>query len=129
VATVDEFFRELDARWGEARPAKIHLRIIGSSALMLQTNYERRTKDSDVLETNDLTANVKKRMLDLGGLGTGSRSRILIVRAEGLPSCPVISDASAGWTPRGPVLRPSPPSPPSARRDLPARTSFSQWAW
>jgi hypothetical protein len=75
VPTVDEFFKELDARWGEAPPAKIRLRIIGSSALMLQTNYERGTKDSDVLETHDLTANVKKRMLDLGGLGSNLHTR------------------------------------------------------
>lgn len=75
MAAVDEFFQEMDARWGDAPPAKIRLRIIGSSALMLQTNYERGTKDSDVLETNDLTANVKKRMLDLGGLGSDLHTR------------------------------------------------------
>jgi hypothetical protein len=37
---------------------------------MLQTDYERGTKDSDVLETNDLTASVRKRLLDLAGAGT-----------------------------------------------------------
>ncbi len=74
MAAVDEFFKELDARW-KGPPAKVHLRIIGSSALMLQTNYERGTKDSDVLETSDLTAEVKKRMLDLGGPGSALHTR------------------------------------------------------
>jgi hypothetical protein len=67
VPLVDEFFEELDARWGAQPGARIRLRIIGSSALMLRTNYERGTKDSDVLETNDLTRDVKTRMLDLAG--------------------------------------------------------------
>ena len=34
---------------------------------MLQTGYERGTKDSDVLETDDVTAHVKQRLLDLAG--------------------------------------------------------------
>ena len=40
---------------GTASSAKVRLRVIGSSALMLQTDYARGTKDSDVLETADLT--------------------------------------------------------------------------
>lgn len=72
---VDDFFEELDSRWGEQPEARIRLRTIGSSALMLRTNYERGTKDSDVLETNDLTHDVKKRMLDLAGLDSPSLAR------------------------------------------------------
>jgi hypothetical protein len=48
---IHDFFREPDAAWGIPAPAKIRLRIIGSSALMLQTDYARGTKDTDVLET------------------------------------------------------------------------------
>ena len=67
---IDDLFREIDARWGAPPTARIRLRIIGSSALMLQTGYERGTKDSDVLETAEITADVKTRMLDLAGKGS-----------------------------------------------------------
>jgi hypothetical protein len=70
VSIVDDFFRDLDARWGAPMPAKVQLRIIGSSALMLQTNYERGTKDSDVLETRELTTPVRERLLLLAGTGS-----------------------------------------------------------
>ena len=48
---INDFFIDIDRHWGASTEGKIPLRIIGSSALMLQTNYERGTKDSDVLET------------------------------------------------------------------------------
>jgi len=51
VAAVEAFLRELDAAWHHPGP-KIPLRIIGSTALMLQTSYQRGTKDSEVLETS-----------------------------------------------------------------------------
>jgi hypothetical protein len=50
VALVHDFFREMDGAWTGAERGKIRLRVIGCSALMLQTGYERGTKDSDVLE-------------------------------------------------------------------------------
>jgi hypothetical protein len=55
---------------------------------MLQTDYERGTKDSDVLETHDVTADVKKRLLDLAGAGTDlhTRHRIYLdVVPNGIP--------------------------------------------
>ncbi len=91
---VDDFFRDIDGRWGTPAAAKIRLRIIGSSALMLQTDYERGTKDSDVLETNDLTAGIKKRLLDLAGAGTPlhERHRIYIeFVSSGLPFLPQVA--------------------------------------
>jgi hypothetical protein len=75
VPLVDDFFRDLDGRWGAPPPARIRLRIIGSSALMLQTDYERGTKDSDVLETGELTPDVKARLLRLGGVGSDLHTR------------------------------------------------------
>ena len=50
MQAVEAFLKDIDAAWPSAH-AKIRLRIIGSTALMLQTSYERGTKDSDVLET------------------------------------------------------------------------------
>jgi hypothetical protein len=94
VPPVDDLFRDLDARWGTPPPAKIPLRIIGSSALMLQTDYERGTTDSDVLETGDLSVGVKKRILDLAGEGTTlhQRHRIYIqIVPSGIPFLPQVA--------------------------------------
>jgi len=94
VPLVDDLFRDLDARWGTPPPAKIRLRIIGSSALMLQTDYERGTADSDVLETGDLSVGIKKRMLDLAGEGTTlhQRHRIYIqIVPSGIPFLPQVA--------------------------------------
>jgi hypothetical protein len=94
VPLVDDLFRDLDARWGTPPPGKIRLRIIGSSALMLQTDYERGTKDSDVLETSDLTLDIKKRMLDLAGEGTElhKKHRLYIdFVSSGIPFLPQVA--------------------------------------
>jgi uncharacterized nucleotidyltransferase DUF6036 len=94
VPLVDDLFRDLDARWGTPPPAKIRLRIIGSSALMLQTDYERGTTDSDVLETTNLSDGVRKRMLYLAGEGTTlhQRHRLYIqIVPSGIPFLPQVA--------------------------------------
>ena len=48
---VHEFLAEIDRLWGRQEEPKIVLRILGSTALFLQTDYARGTKDSDVFET------------------------------------------------------------------------------
>jgi hypothetical protein len=91
VTLIPDFFEDLDGRWGPPTGAKIPLRIIGSSALMLQTGYERGTKDSDVLETAAITVAVKARLLALGGEGTDlhRRHRLYVeVVGNGIPFLP-----------------------------------------
>lgn len=91
MTPICDFFEDLDGRWGPATGAKIPLRIIGSSALMLQTGYERGTKDSDVLETAAITVAVKARLLALGGEGTDlhRRHRVYVeVVGNGIPLLP-----------------------------------------
>jgi hypothetical protein len=88
VPLVRDFFEDLDGRWGPPTGAKIPLRIIGSSALMLQTGYERGTKDSDVLETDAITTAVKARLFHLGGKGSElhQRHRLYVeVVGNGIP--------------------------------------------
>ena len=75
MTPIRDFFEDLDGRWGPPTGAKIPLRIIGSSALMLQTGYERGTKDSDVLETAAITVAVKARLVAVGGEGTDLHRR------------------------------------------------------
>ena len=45
---IELFLLNIDAEWPAGGP-KILFRVIGSTALMLQTAYSRGTKDSDVL--------------------------------------------------------------------------------
>lgn len=90
MAPVEDFFRELDSLWIEP-PPRIVLRIIGSGALMLQSGYVRGTKDSDVLETQDLTKLLQDRLLGIAGKETPlhHRRRIYLdIVDNGIPFLP-----------------------------------------
>lgn len=50
---IHDFFADLDRSWPPPTP-RLTLHLLGSTALMLQTDYARSTKDSDVLETSEL---------------------------------------------------------------------------
>ena len=70
MSLVEEFFQAIDrGRSGGAGP-RVRLSVIGSGALMLQVSYERGTKDSDVLETSDLSSETKDQLVRLAGPGT-----------------------------------------------------------
>lgn len=58
---------EMDEQWGGQESPKLRFRILGSLALMLQTDYERGTKDSDLLFTDPVDGPVRERLLRLGG--------------------------------------------------------------
>ncbi len=66
----DEFFRELDQRWLPSVATPLTLRLIGSTALFAQTAYVRHTKDSDVIETAEVTPPVRAELERLGGKGS-----------------------------------------------------------
>lgn len=88
---VREFFGEIDRKWPTDAPDKVRLRIIGCGALMLQTNYERGTKDSDVFDTVDLAAETKGHLLRIAGIGTELANRRLMyvdIVANGIPFLP-----------------------------------------
>lgn len=85
------FFQDIDRRWESAREVKLRLRVIGSAALMLQTDYVRGTKDSDILETTELAAVDKNRLLELAGVGSrvAQRHRMYLeIVSSGLPFLP-----------------------------------------
>jgi hypothetical protein len=67
VPLIRDFLRDLDRAWTPTAWPKIPLRIIGSTALMLQASYERGTKDSDVLETGDLDEDVRAQLESIAG--------------------------------------------------------------
>lgn len=54
MKTASAFLADVDRRWVK-REERIPLHIIGSVALLLRTDYERGTKDSDVVQTRELT--------------------------------------------------------------------------
>ncbi len=54
MSVIHDFFRDLDHGWKLPAKEKVRLHLIGSTALMLQVDYTRGTKDSDVLETADM---------------------------------------------------------------------------
>jgi hypothetical protein len=91
VALIKPLIEEIDRRWKRGHQGKVTLRVIGSSALMLQTKYVRGTKDGDVLETHGITAEVKGQLLELAGDGTDLHKRFgiyLDVVVGALPMLP-----------------------------------------
>jgi hypothetical protein len=97
---VEAFFRELDARWTMPTATRIRLPIIGSAALLLQTDYDRGTKDSDVLPSPALDAEAQERLLSIGGRGTSlhERHRIYLEFVpNGLPFLPSSSSSMRGF--------------------------------
>lgn len=77
---IKNFLRQIDERWEPIGEEPIALQIIGSAALMLQTDYQRGTQDSDVLESKGGSPKIKEQLLMLAGRGTDihKQSRVYI---------------------------------------------------
>jgi len=91
VSLIKNLIKDVDRLWGGAGRGKIRLSIIGSVALMLQTPYERGTKDSDILEVATLTTETKEHLLQLAGHGTDLHRRYRVYLefvAPGIPFLP-----------------------------------------
>ncbi len=89
--SIEDFFSELDERWPDVEDPPITLNVIGSTALFLQTRYQRGTKDSDVIETDQLDALVCEQLRVLAGPNSTLhlRHRIYLdVVREGIPLLP-----------------------------------------
>ncbi|MEY4579181.1 MAG: hypothetical protein RL701_3884 [Pseudomonadota bacterium] len=86
--------RDIDTHWQPLGPNRQPLRIIGCGALVLQTNYERGTKDSDILEASDLDVITTSHLLQLAGKDTQlHREHRIYLEMVGqgipfLPQCP-----------------------------------------
>ena len=89
---VRDFFLEIERRWRlQTRPDKIRLSLIGCGALLLQCDYQRGTKDSDVFETTDLLEETKTELRALAGKGTDLAARhrhYIDIVANGIPFLP-----------------------------------------
>lgn len=90
---VDEFFREIDDGWAKRSLENVRLHVIGCSALLLQTDYERGTRDADIFQATDLSAEAKQHLLDLAGRDTeiaNRRHMHVEVVANGIPFLPLV---------------------------------------
>lgn len=83
---IEAFLHDVDASWRWPTLSKIRLRVIGSAALLLQSDYVRGTKDSDVLESIDLSRETQTRLRELAGRGSTIHTRRRIRRSELLDS-------------------------------------------
>ena len=87
---IELFLLNIDAEWPAGGP-KILFRVIGSTALMLQTAYSRGTKDSDVLGVDPVIGQVGDALLALAGKDTDlhrKRRVYLDVVGSGVPLLP-----------------------------------------
>jgi hypothetical protein len=89
VKPAERFLIDLASRW--THPSRPLVRIIGSTALMLRTDFDRMTKDSDILDTPELDDETKQRLRDLGGKDTDlakQRNMYVDFVPNGLPLLP-----------------------------------------
>jgi hypothetical protein len=89
MRAVERLLVDVSNAWQlDARPT---LKFIGCSALLLRTNYDRGTKDGDVLQTAALDSKSREHPLALAGKGTALayRSRVYIeIVGSGVPFLP-----------------------------------------
>lgn len=71
----ESFLAAVDAAWEPPAPGKTTLRIIGASALALQTGYERGSLDADVLESAEIPPESRASLLALAGEKTALAKR------------------------------------------------------
>jgi len=101
VKLIEQFFRELDQDWKPSREKKLLLSVIGSGSLFLQTDYERETKDSDVLETVEISEDISRRLKNLAGRGSpifkkyGIFLDIVRLAVPFLPQTPIFHEVPA----------------------------------
>lgn len=91
MTPIERFLKEIDERWVGPGGDKITLRVIGSTALMMQTGYDRGTKDRDVLEADSLSGGVGERLLELAGQGSRLHQKYRVyldIVPRGLPFLP-----------------------------------------
>lgn len=85
-----DFFHDLDDSWKSVTSRPIKIQLLGSTALMVQTNYERGTKDTDVLHTSEI-GGVSDQLRELAGKNSKLHKRYqayLDIVPNGLPFLP-----------------------------------------
>ena len=87
----ENFFLEIDEKWSPCGSEPIILPIIGCSALVLQCDYYRGTKDNDILEIGNITPDITKSLEALAGKGSilAQRHKLYLdIVGAGIPFLP-----------------------------------------
>ena len=87
---IERFLLDIDAHWPAGGP-RIPLKVLGSTALMLQTAYLRGTKDSDVLGVDPVVGGLADALLSMAGKDTAMHRQhqvYLDVVGSGIPFLP-----------------------------------------
>ena len=95
MKSIEALILEIDHEWTLPIEEKVHLKILGAGALLLQVGYGGGTKDSDILETASLTPEIKAHLLELAGptpssprdIGRMWRSSAAAFRSSGRTQC------------------------------------------
>ncbi|MBI1751258.1 MAG: hypothetical protein HY014_08210 [Acidobacteria bacterium] len=69
LTPIESFLIAIDEQWPTGEE-KITFRVLGSTALMLQTDYLRGTKDGDVLGVDPVSGDIAKALHGLAGQGS-----------------------------------------------------------
>lgn len=88
---IEDFLKNVDALWKPMGFEPIPLEIIGSTALLLQTDYVRATKDTDILEIGDLPQILWETLKEMAGKNStlAKRHRLYIDLVKtGIPFLP-----------------------------------------
>lgn len=67
---IEDFFRGIEDLWQPTGREPIVLLLIGSTALFLQSDYIRGTKDADILEMSDLPGKIWEQLKKIAGRGS-----------------------------------------------------------
>ncbi len=67
---IERFLTDIEKQWRSMGDEPIVLKIIGSTALFLQTDYVRGTKDTDFLQIHDVSPAIWDQLKSIAGKGT-----------------------------------------------------------
>lgn len=91
----EELFKDIDKNWVTQGDEPFTLSIIGCTALLIQTDYNRGTKDSDILELNVVPSTAFEQLQKIAGKSTKIHAKhgmyldIIKTALPFLPSSPV----------------------------------------
>lgn len=85
---IKNFLHELDKIWIPLGSEPLLFKVIGSGALFLQSEYVRNTKDTDILEIDELTEPIKTALTALAGKTSPLREKLRIYLETVAPAFP-----------------------------------------
>lgn len=64
---IEDFLKDIDSKWKRKERPPLPFKVIGGASLVLQYDYSRPTKDTDLIEVKELTEDIKKRLKRIAG--------------------------------------------------------------